>query len=138
MTIPILGPIIDLADNLFKVGVTAMDGWQKRMTARQEAEIAAVKAATETNNAIALKAQDGEINWDLIQAAAMGGSWKDEFYVLVFSTPLIMSFVPGLDVYVGRGFAVLGTTPEWYQWALAIMVSASFGYRKFADFWSKK
>ncbi len=136
--IPILGPLIAIADNLVKSGVVAMENWQKRKNARVEAEIELEQARVKATIATADKAQDAEINWDLLAVKNMDTSWKDEFYVLLFAIPLVLCFVPGADVYVERGFAVLQGTPEWYQWAIAIMVAASFGYRKFADFWNKK
>ena len=40
--------------------------------------------------------------------------WKDEFIVLIWSIPAVLSFVPGFQPYVEQGFANLARAPEWY------------------------
>ncbi len=40
--------------------------------------------------------------------------WKDEFIVLIWSIPVILSFVPGMQPYVEQGFKNLSAAPEWY------------------------
>ncbi len=40
--------------------------------------------------------------------------WKDEFIVLIWSIPVILAFVPGMQVYVTTGFQNLKEAPEWY------------------------
>ena len=48
-----------------------------------------------------------------------------------------MCFIPALTAYTLAGFQVLAQTPAWYQYGLGIMISASFGYKKFADYMAK-
>lgn len=59
--------------------------------------------------------------------------WRDEFITIVLSIPMIMCFIPGLDGYVMAGFAALAETPVWYQGAVSVMIAATFGMKKFAD-----
>ncbi len=55
--------------------------------------------------------------------------WKDEYWTIILSIPFIACFIPGLDKYVLRGFAVLDQTPEWYQWIAMTVILAPFGVR---------
>lgn len=78
--------------------------------------------------------QQGRINdakWNEKQIDKAG--WKDDYMVIVLSIPMIMCFIPGLDVYVYKGFDALEKTPVWYQGAVAVMIAAVFGMKKFAD-----
>lgn len=40
--------------------------------------------------------------------------YSDEFLVLVWSYPLIASFIPSLQPGVRQGFTFLSVLPEWY------------------------
>lgn len=70
-----------------------------------------------------------ESNWDNIQATNSGTSWKDEWFTLLFSVPLVMAFVPEAVDIVRNGFAVLEGMPDWYKAFLGAAVAASFGIR---------
>lgn len=56
--------------------------------------------------------------------------WKDEYWTIIISVPLILCFVPGMDVYVVQGFKALHGTPDWYRWAVGIAIGSAFGVRK--------
>jgi hypothetical protein len=114
-----------------------VDGWQKRKTAQLESDLAINKAVTEAKIQRLATAQEADIAWE--NTALSNSGWKDEWFTVVLSIPLIMCFIPGLDGYVKAGFAALSaSTPEWYQWALLVAISASFGYKKLADFMALK
>lgn len=70
-----------------------------------------------------------EANWDNIQASNAGTSWKDEFFTLLFSVPLVMAFIPEAVPIVSDGFKVLEGMPDWYKAFLGAAVAASFGIR---------
>lgn len=70
-----------------------------------------------------------ESNWDNIQATNSGTSWKDEWFTLLFSIPLVMAFVPEMVHIVKSGFEVLDQMPDWYKGFLGAAVAASFGIR---------
>ncbi|MCH2199753.1 MAG: hypothetical protein MK081_13320 [Flavobacteriales bacterium] len=77
-------------------------------------------------------AQLAEINWDNTAQQNAGSSWKDEWFVLLLSFPLVGAFVPNLQPYVEQGFQNLDAMPDYYKAFLATAVSASFGYKALA------
>ena len=79
-----------------------------------------------------------DANWDTIMAGNSRDSLKDEFWTGVLAIPAVMAFIPGWDIYVIAGFKALAETPQWYQAALGLAIAASFGYRKFADYMTKR
>ena len=78
-----------------------------------------------------------ESNWDNIQATNAGTSWKDEWFTLLFSVPLVMAFVPEMVHIVKEGFQVLEGMPDWYKGFLGAAVAASFGIRTLSK-WGNK
>lgn len=70
-----------------------------------------------------------EANWDNIQATNSGTSFKDEWFTLLFSVPLVMAFIPEMVPVVSAGFDVLENMPDWYKAFLGAAVAASFGIR---------
>ncbi len=80
-----------------------------------------------------LRKLEAEIEWDTTQARASYGSWKDEYWTLILSIPLIMSFIPSLAPYVKKGFDVLAETPDWYKAAVGVAIAAGFGFRQYAN-----
>jgi len=60
----------------------------------------------------------------------MAGSWKDEFWTLIFGGILLGCFLPFSQEYVKEGFIFLNEhCPPWFQNCLYISIGASFGYR---------
>jgi hypothetical protein len=55
-------------------------------------------------------AATSEADWEKIMAQGTQNSWKDEYLVLLFSIPLILSFLPfeWAKQAVTDGFAALG------------------------------
>lgn len=76
--------------------------------------------------------QLAEHNWDNTAQQNAGSSWKDEWFVLLLSFPLIGAFVPNLQPYVEEGFKNLEAMPDYYKMFLATAVGASFGYKAIA------
>ena len=89
------------------------------------------------NNAIQEKLKQSG-TWDEIHAKNSGESWKDEWFTLLFSIPLVLAFVPSAVPYVEQGFRVLDMMPDWYKQALAVLVAASVGYQKLTQLFTKK
>ena len=87
---------------------------------------------------IKMKEATGEIDWDLAAMRAAQSSWKDEWLTLLFSIPLVLSFMGewGRGV-VADGFEALAGMPQWYQIALGAIVSASFATRSAGKFFNK-
>ena len=76
-----------------------------------------------------LKMIQNDGNWEQIMARGASTSWKDEWFTIILSIPLIGAFVPEFVPYIMSGFDALERTPEWYQWAVLAAISASFGLR---------
>lgn len=70
-----------------------------------------------------------DANWEMEFARQAASSWKDEYTLIVVSIPAVLSFVPGCDVYVARGFEALSKTPLWYQGMLITLFFATVGIR---------
>jgi hypothetical protein len=85
---------------------------------------------------VKLKAMQSEENWEKMMAEGSKNSWKDEWFVVVLSIPMIGSFIPSLVPYIQQGFAVLDTMPEYYKGFLAAAIAASFGLKGLAN-WKK-
>lgn len=77
---------------------------------------------------------DGD--WETQQAAASQTSWKDEWFAVVLSLPLIGAFIPSMVPYVEQGFIVLSTMPDYYKAFLGGAIAASFGIKTMAT-WGK-
>lgn len=95
----------------------------------QQARIDLQKSQLEGQAKLAQQGQLGDIEYDLNAQDIMKTSWKDEWLTLLLSIPFIMCFIPYTQKIVLDGFAVLSTTPEWYQYCFIGIVVASFGLR---------
>lgn len=84
------------------------------------------------------KMATGEIDWDHTMAEASKDSWKDEYILLLWSIPLVLSFTGEAGVsIVMRGFEALAQAPTFYTASLGIMVGASFGVKSAAKLFKK-
>ena len=123
----LIGPIANIAGSW-------MDGKVEQTKAKASANVARAKAEA----TIMEKKATGEIDWDIEMARASSSSWKDEWLVVLFSIPLILAFIPGMEGIVQNGFEQLNKMPEWYQYSLGVIVAASFGVRSATKFFGKK
>jgi len=110
--------------------------WQKRKTIKvqqedkelereHEARMKKIDVAFE----LAKQGQKIEADWDTAAQNNMKHSWKDEWFTLLFSIPLVAAFIPYLQPYILKGFEVLKQTPDWYMWLVVGIVTATFGLR---------
>ncbi len=127
MLTALIGPISQLAG-------TWLEGKVEKTKAETGAKVARAKAEA----TIMEKKATGELEWDLEMARGSQSSWKDEWLVILFSVPLILAFIPGMEGVVANGFAQLEAMPQWYQYSLGIIVAASFGVRSATKFFGKK
>ena len=127
MLTALIGPISQLAG-------TWLEGKVEKTKAETGAKVAKAKAEA----IIMEKKATGEIDWDLEAIKGSQSSWKDEWLVILFSVPLILAFIPGMEGVVANGFAQLDAMPEWYQYSLGVIVAASFGVRSATKFFGKK
>jgi len=86
-------------------------------------------------------------SWEQLMANASSTSWKDEWFTVLLSAPIVV-LVWGISMddvtviqRIGFAFTELDKLPDWYQYLLFMAVSASFGIRgadKILELRSKK
>ena len=112
--------------------------WLEGKVETKKAETGAKVAKAKAEAVIMERKATGELDWDLEMAKGSQSSWKDEWLTVLFSIPLVMAFIPGMEEVVANGFARLNEMPEWYQYSLGVIVAASFGVRSASKFFGKK
>lgn len=111
-------------------------GWQQRKTVKLEGDLAISKAKTDANIKKIATGQVADIAWEKTSLEQSG--WKDEYWTIVLSLPMIMCFIPGLVTYVERGFAALQQTPLWYRYVVGLAIGSAFGVKSVANFMALK
>jgi hypothetical protein len=118
-----------------------VDGWQQRKSAKLKGDLLIATAQVNAKIARLETGQKADIAWENLSITNSG--WKDEWFTLLLSIPAVLSFMPemyGVDfrAIVTEGFRALKECPDWYNWMLGIAVGSAFGYRRIADFMSRK
>tara|TARA_B100000282_G_scaffold253168_1_gene198278 strand:+ start:158 stop:544 length:387 start_codon:yes stop_codon:yes gene_type:complete len=123
--LPIVG---DLAGSWLKGKAEEKAAVAKTKIAKAEAEAEIMKVAATS-----------EASWEKVMAKGSVNSWKDEWLTVLFSIPLILAFCGdwGREI-VANGFAALEAMPEYYQYTLGVIVSASFAVRSATKFFGKR
>ena len=101
-----------------------------------------VKTKTETKKLLAQAEQthvkkmaEGEIEYAIQAQKSMGDSWRDEWFSLLLSIPLLIVFgsvfvnKPEWIIKLKEGFTTLDSLPDWYIWALMAAIASSFGLK---------
>lgn len=78
---------------------------------------------------MAANAQAHEHEWEQIMARNSDKSWKDEYILLLFSVPLVLSFIPGGPEFVQAGFDALEAAPDWYLQIVLAGAAVAYGLR---------
>jgi len=123
----LLGPIAGLAS-------TWLEGRVEKAKAETQAKVAKKLAEARVYE----KKAEAEIDWDIETAKGMESSWKDEWLTILFSVPLVMAFIPGMEGIVAHGFEQLNKMPDWYMYSLGTIVAASFGIKGARKAFGKK
>jgi len=109
----LIGPVADLAG-----------GWLRNKAEEKQAKHEARLSVIQT-----------EGDWEAKMADASASSWKDEWFAILLSLPLLSVFysvVANDSEVVARvkeGFEALAMLPDWYSYLLFMVVSASFGIK---------
>ena len=114
----LIGPVANLAGSW-------LQGKADKNAANAELKLTEAKAKAQ----ILLSEKTSVADWERIMAEGAKSSWKDEFFVIVLSIPLVLAFIPGTEGWVDKGFEQLSKAPDWYFYSLGIAISASFGVR---------
>ena len=97
-----------------------------------------IKNRAEEKNAIhnaKMEVIKNTASWEQLMASASATSWKDEWFTLLLSAPVVALMwgigMNDLDIInrIGIAFTELDRLPDWYQYLLFMAVSASFGIR---------
>ena len=92
-------------------------------------------AANKAEATIRMKEATGDIDWDFAAIRATQWSSKDEYVLILFSIPLVLSFCGEWGrAIVADGFQALSGMPDWYQYSLGAIVAASLGTKGLAKF----
>ena len=112
--------------------------WMDKKTEEQKGKSAVAKAKAEAEAAVMVSAATSTADWERLMAKGSQSSWKDEWLTVLFSIPLILAFCGdwGRQI-VAEGFAALEVMPEFYQYTLGVIVSASFAVRSATKFFRK-
>lgn len=128
-------PIPAILTGIFSMAGDWLKGRRELKAVKLEGEIALARAKTVAQITLMADKQAADVAWENLSITNSG--WKDEWFTLLLSIPIIMCFIPGGAQYVQAGFSALNeSTPEWYQWAFLVAVGSSFGVRKLTDFMS--
>lgn len=104
---------------------------QKLKEAELTARLEIMKAKTTATVSLFEQGMAGDIAWE--NTAISQSGWKDEFWTIILAFPLVTAMIPWTSEATILGFQTFNTLPDWYQLALGIAISASFGFKKFAD-----
>jgi len=127
MIAQLLGPVASLAGS-----------WLDAKTTKQAAEAKLKLTEAEARSKILLSEKTSVADWERIMAQGTTNSYKDEYLVILFSIPLILSFCGEWGrVTVAEGFVALQAMPEWYQYTLGVIVASSFAVRSATKFFRR-
>jgi hypothetical protein len=114
----LIGPVANLAGSW-------LQGKADKNAANAELKLTEAKAKAQ----ILLSEKTSVADWERIMAEGSRSSWKDEWFVIILSIPLVLCWIPGAEGWVDRGFEQLNKAPDWYFYSLGLAISASFGVR---------
>ena len=125
----LIGPIGNLASSWLQGKADAASAAANLKLVEAEAKATIMKSAATS-----------EAEWERLMAEGTQNSWKDEYLVLLFSIPLILSFLPfeWAKEAVTDGFAASEQMPQWYSYTLGVIVASSFAVRSATKFFGKK
>jgi hypothetical protein len=114
----LIGPVANLAGSW-------LQGKADKNAANAELKLTEAKAKAQ----ILMSKETSVADWERIMAEGSRSSWKDEWFVIILSIPLVLCWIPGAEGWVDRGFEQLNKAPDWYFYSLGLAISASFGVR---------
>lgn len=123
-----LGPL----QELIGMGRDALAASRTRKQAKLQSDLRINEARTHAVIEKVKVAQTADIAWENLSVENSG--WKDEWFTILLSIPMILCFIPGGAEYVKQGFNALSdATPDWYQYAFLVAVASAFGFKKLTD-----
>lgn len=108
--------------DFFKTIVSPVSNYfQVKEEARKKIKLSQIKRIKNSEDALA--------EWELIQAENGRYSWKDEYWTIILSMPLVGAFIPKVVPYIEKGFSVIASMPLFYQYWVGVAILSSFGIR---------
>ena len=128
--IPIITPVLGIVGDW-------LQGRRDIAKATTAGRIETTRAVTQANIRLASTQQVIDNDWN--KASIANSGYKDEWFVILLSIPMVLCFIPGGADHVAAGFAALrDNTPEWYQYAFLVAVASSFGFKKITDILTRR
>jgi len=130
--------VVEAIMSLLGIGGKAVETYQRRQLAKQEHKFQLERIRAEGEREAAMALAETEAQYDNIAQRNMKTTWKDEYLVLVFTAPMIVSFlIPFIHVFWGidltpqlrQSWALISSAPAWYQYTVWGIVIATFGLR---------
>lgn len=101
--------------------------WSDRKKIKTEVEMEVFKAKADGMIARAKSGDEHDFSMEELQLKNAG--WKDEYWTIIVSIPLVLCFFDSGAPLVQRGFQALSETPIWYQSAAVTIMLSPFGVR---------
>ena len=146
----LLGALATITAGISDSVSSAFTDWSKRKTLtaesrakadllRIEAELQVIQieaqarmAQANTKLEMAKTGQQIDFEQDMEAIKQMRNSYKDEFLLILFSLPIILSFIPSMQPYVLKGWEMLALAPDWFLWLYGAMIISVWGLRGIA------
>jgi|TARA_B110000444_G_C18594183_1_gene479894 hypothetical protein len=89
--------------------------------------IGGIQHKIEKDKIIKVKEIEAIKSVNIEQIKASTTSWKDEYLVVIFGLVFVANFVPHLQDYMERGWAILNQADPLFWYAMLALISGSFG-----------
>ena len=136
--------MINLLLSLIGIGGRSLQTWQeeRKLKAEKRLEIERLRVQGEIDQAKALAQTVAE--YDNIAQRNMKFTFKDEYLMMIFTFPYIISFVtPYIQAFafneegakvdlinlLDQSWSLITKVPDWWQWCTIGMVVATYGLR---------
>lgn len=128
-------------------GFSFLSEWWKGKQEQSKQKLAIEQEYLRVENEIKLKQITAQLDEDDERVRQMATSWKDEWWLILFSIPLINMFIsPFVDLFfmsdyrdgmlaeaASEALSNLDNAPSWYIVVIMTMLFLSWGYRKGLD-----
>ena len=128
-------------------GFSFLSDWWKGKQEQAKQELTIKQETVRIENEIKLKQVVAQLDEDAERVKQMASSFKDEWFMFLFSIPLVNMFIsPFVDLFymeeyrdnmladaAAEALRNLDSAPTWYVIVILTMVFLSWGYRKGLD-----
>lgn len=123
---------------LLGVAGQTVKSWVEGRQVERQAKLEIKKIEAQGRVEVAKSLAQTEAQYDNIAQTNMRFTWKDEYILVVYTIPFIVSFVtPYVQLFVYEdlltplevAWTLVAQAPEWYQWAMLGMITATYGLR---------